>query len=237
MQNIRSVLAAPLIARAELQGAIYVDTRLSARPFGEAELRLLQAMASQAAMAIRGARLYEDVRESNAPIARCAGRVAPDAGAIGAGRAPGRMWGDGRQRGPRAAQPLMVMRNAIYYMERLMGAGKLDSPDLFRRYLGKLDGEIVRQNKSSNDLLFFSRFRPRQLSVVDLNAILDEAMMRVAMPESVKSAQPGRGSGDAARRWRPITAGVHQLISNACSHARRGRAAGALMGRGRLCPG
>ena len=68
VQHIRSVLAVPLIARGELQGAIYVDTRMSMRPFGEAELRLLQAMASQAAMAIRSARLYDDVRASNAQL-------------------------------------------------------------------------------------------------------------------------------------------------------------------------
>lgn len=186
MQNIRSVLAAPLIARAELQGAIYVDTRLSARPFGEAELRLLQAMASQAAMAIRGARLYEDVRESNAQLRAALDELRQTQGQLVQAE---RLAAVGRLAANVAHElrnPLMVMRNAIYYMERLMGAGKLDSPDVFRRYLGKLDGEIERQNKIINDLLFFSRNRPRQLSVVDLNAILDEALMRVAMPESVK---------------------------------------------------
>jgi len=33
-QQIRSVLAVPLMARGELQGAIYVDTRISEGPFG-----------------------------------------------------------------------------------------------------------------------------------------------------------------------------------------------------------
>ncbi len=200
MQNIRSVLAAPLIARAELQGAIYVDTRLSARPFGEAELRLLQAMASQAAMAIRGARLYEDVRESNAQLRAALDELRQTQGQLVQAE---RLAAVGRLAANVAHElrnPLMVMRNAIYYMERLMGAGKLDSPDVFRRYLGKLDGEIERQNKIINDLLFFSRNRPRQLSVVDLNASLDEALMRINLISHAVPAMP-EGGALKVRSW------------------------------------
>jgi GAF domain-containing protein len=68
LHDIRSVIAVPLVARGELQGAIYVDTRASVRFFGEDDLRLLQAMASQAAMAIRSTRLYEDTVQSNAEL-------------------------------------------------------------------------------------------------------------------------------------------------------------------------
>ncbi len=63
--QIRSVLAAPLIAKEELIGAIYVDTRLGARLFGASDLALLSAMANQAAVAIRLARLYQDLQLRN----------------------------------------------------------------------------------------------------------------------------------------------------------------------------
>ncbi len=63
--QIRSVLATPLIANEELIGAIYVDTRLSARLFDEDDLALLSAMANQAAVAIRLTRLYEDLQTRN----------------------------------------------------------------------------------------------------------------------------------------------------------------------------
>ncbi len=63
--QIRSVLAAPMIAKEELIGAIYVDTRLSSRLFGESDLALLVAMANQAAVAIQLARLYEDLQTRN----------------------------------------------------------------------------------------------------------------------------------------------------------------------------
>lgn len=63
--QIRSVLAAPMVAKEELIGAIYVDTRLSARLFGESDLALLLGMANQAAVAIQLARLYEDLQARN----------------------------------------------------------------------------------------------------------------------------------------------------------------------------
>lgn len=63
--QIRSVLATPLQAKEEMIGAIYVDTRLSSRLFGESDLALLSAMANQAAVAIQLARLYEDLQARN----------------------------------------------------------------------------------------------------------------------------------------------------------------------------
>lgn len=63
--QIRSVLAAPLQDKEELIGAIYVDTRLSSRLFGESDLALLLAMANQAAVAIQLARLYESLQARN----------------------------------------------------------------------------------------------------------------------------------------------------------------------------
>jgi signal transduction histidine kinase len=63
--QIRSVLAVPMLAKEDCIGAIYVDTRLSSRLFGEDDLALLVAMANQAAVAIQLARLYEDLQTRN----------------------------------------------------------------------------------------------------------------------------------------------------------------------------
>jgi signal transduction histidine kinase len=65
LYQIRSVLAVPMLAKEDCIGAIYVDTRLSSRLFGEDDLALLVAMANQAAVAIQMARLYEDVQTRN----------------------------------------------------------------------------------------------------------------------------------------------------------------------------
>jgi signal transduction histidine kinase len=63
--QIRSVLATPLIAKEELIGAIFVDTRIGARLFDQDDLALLSGMANQAAVAIRLTRLYEDLQTRN----------------------------------------------------------------------------------------------------------------------------------------------------------------------------
>jgi signal transduction histidine kinase len=63
--QIRSLLAAPLVAKTDLVGAIYLDTRLSERLFGESDMALLAALANQAAVAIELARLYESLQTSN----------------------------------------------------------------------------------------------------------------------------------------------------------------------------
>ena len=63
--QIRSVLAVPMISKEDCIGAIYVDTRLSSRLFGENDLALLVAMANQAAVAIQLSHLYEDLQTRN----------------------------------------------------------------------------------------------------------------------------------------------------------------------------
>ncbi len=63
--QIRSVLAAPLLAKTNLIGAIYVDTRFSERLFGASDMALLSALANQAAVAIELTRLYEDLQARN----------------------------------------------------------------------------------------------------------------------------------------------------------------------------
>jgi len=63
--QIRSVLAAPLESQDELVGAIYLDRRLSSRLFTQDDLRLLEGLAEQAAMALRIARLYDNLQAKN----------------------------------------------------------------------------------------------------------------------------------------------------------------------------
>ncbi len=59
--GIRSVLAAPLRLRGRILGALYVDTRTHQALFSEADRRLLEALAHQAALALEHARLVEQL--------------------------------------------------------------------------------------------------------------------------------------------------------------------------------
>jgi transcriptional regulator with GAF, ATPase, and Fis domain len=57
--GLRSVLAIPLRERDVVVGAIYLDNRLQRRSFGPDDLRMLEALADSASVALRNARLFE----------------------------------------------------------------------------------------------------------------------------------------------------------------------------------
>jgi sigma-B regulation protein RsbU (phosphoserine phosphatase) len=57
--GLRSILCVPLVVRGQVTGVIYVDNRLHAGIFTPADLELLAAIASSAAIAIENARLYQ----------------------------------------------------------------------------------------------------------------------------------------------------------------------------------
>jgi len=62
--GLRSILCAPLVVRDQVTGVIYVDNRLHAGIFTPADLELLVAIASSAAIAIENARLYQAAVET-----------------------------------------------------------------------------------------------------------------------------------------------------------------------------
>jgi len=57
--GLRSILCVPLRIKERILGTIYVDNRIQAGIFGPADLDLLSAIASSAAIAIENARLYQ----------------------------------------------------------------------------------------------------------------------------------------------------------------------------------
>ena len=62
--GLRSIICAPLVVRDQVTGVIYVDNRLHAGIFMPADLELLTAIASSAAIAIENARLYQAAVET-----------------------------------------------------------------------------------------------------------------------------------------------------------------------------
>jgi transcriptional regulator with GAF, ATPase, and Fis domain len=56
--GLRSVLCIPLRDRDAVVGAVYLDNRLARRAFGDEDMRMLEALADHAAVALRNARLF-----------------------------------------------------------------------------------------------------------------------------------------------------------------------------------
>jgi adenylate cyclase len=59
MQNLRSIIAVPLVTKGKVIGAVYVDNPFRAAIFEESDKEFLQAIADLAAIAIDNARQYE----------------------------------------------------------------------------------------------------------------------------------------------------------------------------------
>jgi serine phosphatase RsbU (regulator of sigma subunit) len=75
--DLRSVLVVPLLVGDRTLGVVYLDNRFDAGVFDDADRDLLEAFATQAAVGIENARLYDSVaeRERMAQELRIAGRI------------------------------------------------------------------------------------------------------------------------------------------------------------------
>jgi PAS domain S-box-containing protein len=68
--HARSVLCLPLVKQAKLIGALYLENNLASQVFTPARISVLEVLASQAAISLENARLYNDLREREARIRR-----------------------------------------------------------------------------------------------------------------------------------------------------------------------
>ncbi len=66
----RSMLCLPLVKQARLIGALYLENNLASHVFTPARISVLEVLASQAAISLENARLYNDLREREARIRR-----------------------------------------------------------------------------------------------------------------------------------------------------------------------
>jgi PAS domain S-box-containing protein len=69
-KHARSVLCLPLAKQAKLIGVLYLENNLAPHVFTPARISVLELLASQAAISLENARLYNDLREREARIRR-----------------------------------------------------------------------------------------------------------------------------------------------------------------------
>jgi len=69
-KRARSVLCLPLVKQAKLIGVLYLENNLASHVFTPARISVLELLASQAAISLENARLYNDLREREARIRR-----------------------------------------------------------------------------------------------------------------------------------------------------------------------
>jgi PAS domain S-box-containing protein len=66
--NPKSILCAPLMARGQLSGIVYLENNLTTGAFTPERLEVLQMLSGQAAIAITNAKLYSKVKESESRL-------------------------------------------------------------------------------------------------------------------------------------------------------------------------
>jgi PAS domain S-box-containing protein len=69
-KRARSVLCLPLVKQAKLIGVLYLENNLASHVFKPARISVLELLASQAAISLENARLYNDLHEREARIRR-----------------------------------------------------------------------------------------------------------------------------------------------------------------------
>jgi PAS domain S-box-containing protein len=69
-KHVRSVLCLPLVKQAKLIGALYLENNRASHVFTAARISVLEVLASQAAISLENASLYNDLREREARIRR-----------------------------------------------------------------------------------------------------------------------------------------------------------------------
>jgi PAS domain S-box-containing protein len=69
-KHARSVLCAPLVKQSKLIGVLYLENNLASHVFTPARISVLELLASQAAISLENARLYNDLQEREARIRR-----------------------------------------------------------------------------------------------------------------------------------------------------------------------
>jgi PAS domain S-box-containing protein len=67
-KRARSVLCMPLVKQSKLTGVLYLENNLASHVFTPARISVLELLASQAAISLENARLYNDLREREARI-------------------------------------------------------------------------------------------------------------------------------------------------------------------------
>jgi PAS domain S-box-containing protein len=69
-KHARSVLCLPLVKQSKLIGVLYLENNMASRVFTPARISVLELLASQAAISLENARLYNDLGEREARIRR-----------------------------------------------------------------------------------------------------------------------------------------------------------------------
>ena len=162
-------LAVPVIEDDALAAVVLVGQRRSGAAFGRDEIELLSAVAANAAIALRNARLYDDLRRRIEDVQAAHAQLAQSAKLAAIGELAAGVVHE-------VNNPLMVIMGHTGRLRREAPS----TPEVHSR-LGMIEQEIERAAKILRRLLDFARRREPALKPLDIREVLERALALVSV--------------------------------------------------------
>jgi signal transduction histidine kinase len=173
----RTTLAVPLLARDQALGVAVILDKSRARSFTQSEMDRALAVAGQLALAMLSARLYEDLRESYAELARTQKELVDRERLAALGELSASIAHEVRN-------PLGVVFNSVGSLRRIL------KPQGDAALLLDIIGEEAdRLNRMVGDLLDYSRPVRPSLEPVPLQPLIEEALVSARQQAGPASTQ------------------------------------------------
>jgi signal transduction histidine kinase len=161
-----SFLGVPVMVRDKAYGNLYVTEKQGAEEFSEADEGVALMLASQAAIAIENAYTFRALHEAQEELVRKEKLATLGQLAGGVGH--------------ELRNPLGVIKNSVYYLNMVLPAD-----EKIQKHLAILDREVANSNRIVTELLDFARVKTPVREAASLVAIVQAALERLPLPESV----------------------------------------------------
>lgn len=193
--GMRSVICAPVVAREQVLGVLYLDCPVTRHTYSEHELRLITAIGYQTGLAIENARLVQQQMQQ-ARLAASGETVAYLSHAI--------------------KNIIHGMRSGGDLVER--GISKRELPQIFQGWQ-IVDRNLDKVYKLMMNMLAFSKDREPNLEVASLNRIVEEVVGDMQAHADRKSVVLLADLGDDVPPIPLDYEGTHQLVLNLVANA------------------
>jgi signal transduction histidine kinase len=172
-EGIRAAIAVPMLAKDRTVGS-FVLGRRSPEPFTDDDARLLSAVGVQVGVAVDNARLYENLRESYAALARAQEQLIQQERLAALGQLAAVVAHEVRN-------PLGVVFNSLGSLRRMLQPH--GDPKMLLDIIGE---EADRLNRIVGDLLDFARPAPAALRPEPLDRVVDDAAQSAGIGSRIR---------------------------------------------------